>query len=309
MDVSANNKAGVVVVRITDSALVNNIRKNLQGNMQNLNDVNEKVSTGKKFQRASEDPIGASQSLKYASLISGGEQHEDNVDAARRWLNTTEDSLADSGKIVQRARELAVHGANGSLTETERENLASEVGELKEELASIANSKLGDEYIFSGQATDKAAYNKADVASGVIDYQGDSYDIKREITPGIEMPVNVKGNEVFSGALEALNELEARLGDPARVNEISEQSVEEIDEELNNISNTRAGVGAKMNRLDMVENRLESELINLKEMRSKNEEIDLAETITDLKMEESVYRASLSAGARSMQPSLVDFLD
>ena len=70
----------------------------------------------------------------------------------------------------------------------------------------------------------------------------------------------------------------------------------------------RAVVGARVNRLELQENRLESTRIDYTELLSKNQDADMAEVIMDLKMQENVYRASLAAGARIIMPSLVDFL-
>ena len=63
-----------------------------------------------------------------------------------------------------------------------------------------------------------------------------------------------------------------------------------------------------MNRLELVESRLEDMELNYTELLSENEDVDMARLIIDLKNQENVYRASLAAGARIIQPTLVDFL-
>jgi flagellar hook-associated protein 3 FlgL len=63
-----------------------------------------------------------------------------------------------------------------------------------------------------------------------------------------------------------------------------------------------------MNRLELTSNRLEDDLVNFTKLMSKNEDVDIAEAIMNLQNEEYVYRASLSAGAKVIQPSLIDFL-
>jgi flagellar hook-associated protein 3 len=81
-----------------------------------------------------------------------------------------------------------------------------------------------------------------------------------------------------------------------------------IDIHVNNINAVRAEIGVKSNRINLTVNRIEDDTINLKGLLSKNEDADMAEVIMKLKAEENVYRASLSGGARIIQPSLVDFL-
>ena len=81
-----------------------------------------------------------------------------------------------------------------------------------------------------------------------------------------------------------------------------------MDKQLENVLAVRAEVGAKSNRVDLIKNRLQDDNYNFTVLLSKNEDADLAQVITNLKMDENVYRASLAAGARIMQPSLIDFL-
>lgn len=81
-----------------------------------------------------------------------------------------------------------------------------------------------------------------------------------------------------------------------------------MDDELGNLLRVRAGLGARMNRVELTANRLEDDNVNFTKLMSKNEDVDIAESIMRLQNEENVYRASLATGARVIQPSLVDFL-
>ena len=82
----------------------------------------------------------------------------------------------------------------------------------------------------------------------------------------------------------------------------------DLDDELGNLLRVRAGLGARMNRVELTANRLEDDNVNFTKLMSKNEDVDIAESIMRLQNEENVYRASLATGARVIQPSLVDFL-
>ena len=70
----------------------------------------------------------------------------------------------------------------------------------------------------------------------------------------------------------------------------------------------RAGLGARMNRVELSANRIDDDKVNYTRLMSLNEDVDIAEAIMNLQNEENVYRASLATGARVIQPSLVDFL-
>ncbi len=75
-------------------------------------------------------------------------------------MQTTESALTDGNEVLQRARELTIYGANDTMTETERENLAREVEELRNELLAITETRHGDRYVFSGQATDQKPFDE-----------------------------------------------------------------------------------------------------------------------------------------------------
>src|SRR6056297_2671122 len=287
-------------MRINSGVMVDNMMRNLQDNMKKLDKLNQQLSSGKKFSKPSENPIGAAESMELNSVLSNHDQYIDNIGEAKDWMKSSESALKNSGKILQRAREQAVYGANGSLSEGDRIQIATEVGELKKELINVANSKLGDRFLFSGQKTTTKPFND----NG--DFQGSVSGLRRKVGPGTEMKINTNGKEVFEDAIEHLDKLETNLRN-SEMDEIQKR-IGQLDQDLSTNTENRAQIGAKINRLDMTESKLEEEKIQSEELLSKNEDVDIAKTITDLKMQESVYRASLASGARVMQPTLVDFL-
>lgn len=293
-------------MRITSNVVINNMMKHLQKNMSDLDELNQQLASGKKFQKPSQNPIGVAKSMEFDSLIKNNKQYKRNLDETRNWLNASESAVADLGKVLQRARTLAVQGANGTLTANDRENLAVEVDQLQGELLDIANSRLGTRYLFGGQVTGEKPFNEELSPDDPGWYQGDHNPIKREINSGITMTVSVDGKKLFQMAAKSVKSLSENLkgNNPDEIN----NDIDKIDDALGEYLSTRAEIGAKINRLDLVESRLDNQILNLKGVKSKNEDIDIAETITNLKMEESVYQASLSIGARIIQPTLVDFL-
>lgn len=81
-----------------------------------------------------------------------------------------------------------------------------------------------------------------------------------------------------------------------------------FDQQISNVLRCRADVGARQNRVDLSIDRMDIDLVNYTDLMSKNEDVDVAETIMNLKNEENVYQASLAGGARIIQQTLVDFL-
>lgn len=125
-------------------------------------------------------------------------------------------------------------------------------------------------------------------------------------TLGLSSNIQINGAGSKSSLVNTMDTLIAALdsGDNAAVGNM----INVIDSDMNNLLRIRADVGARQNRLDLTSNRLDSDNINFTKLMSENEDVDMAETIMNLQNEENVYRASLSGGARIIQPTLVDFL-
>lgn len=85
-------------------------------------------------------------------------------------------------------------------------------------------------------------------------------------------------------------------------------ALKRLDMHLDNINAVRSEIGVKTNRLELTANRISDDTLNIQTLLSVNEDADMAEVIMNLKMEENVYKSSLSGGARIIQPSLLDFL-
>lgn len=136
------------------------------------------------------------------------------------------------------------------------------------------------------------------IADGVIEYN---------LGHSERIPINLIGPEVFSDIFEAVENLETALvknDDEA----ISGQILKDIKDSMGIVLKYRAQIGARTNRLEATVARLDANEVDYLELLNDTEGIDLAKMITELKMEESIYRASLSVGSRIIQPTLVDFL-
>ena len=295
-------------MRVTNSMMVRNMLDHLQKNLGDLNNLNEQLSSGKLFQMPSDAPIKVADSMNYKAQLNRNNQFQRNLDQAENWLNTTESALKSGTKVIQRARELTIYAANDSMTSDDRKMVAKEMKQLRDELIDISNAKLGDSYIFSGQKTGEKPFEVVDNGIGdYVQYQGDKNGVKRRLNENVEMQVNLDGDEVFKKEIEALNKIYDDLDSGKSGEEIGD-NLNAMDTAINNYAELRSEVGGKLQRTGNIISRLEANEVHLRDLKSKNEDADLAEVITELKMEETVYRASLASGSRIMQQSLVDFI-
>ncbi|MBB3069091.1 flagellar hook-associated protein 3 FlgL [Paenibacillus baekrokdamisoli] len=280
-------------------------------------DTNQNIlSTGKKINRPSDDPVGITYALRYRSELSINEQYQKNIDSAKSFVDHTDTVLSQLSDILQRATELTTQGVNGTNPRTALNAIAQEMGQIYEQAVAIGNDKLSGKSIFNGQITNKDPYTSAGAATEQTDTQKISY----QFSAGITIPINVTGDEVFGAANPAppaaattpdnlfsvLSGLQNAFatGNQAQAKILMGQ----LSSRLDKVLDVRAEVGARSNRIDLMDSRLKDLTQNITELDSKTEDADMAETITKLKEDENVYQASLSVGAKIIQPSLLDYL-
>jgi len=306
--------------------LINNMVYNLGQNMKAMEKLQYQLATGKKFRVPSDDPIGASKSLKFNTDISKLKQYKRNAEDAMSWLDDTEAALGEINEVLKRAYELAVQVANGTYEGDDLNDVKEEIDQLMEHLMQIANTTYAGRHIFSGYETDKPLFKKE---SGEIVY---NIDLKQDeifkynvgLTESID--VNTLGTRVFgvvqgteykydvnadnSSSKPALIDVLSKFSQALANNDSDgiENTISQLQSSMQQVLSVRAEIGAKMNRLELTTNKLNSQINNVTEMLSNNEDIDVTEAIMNLSMAQNVYLSSLMTGAKIIQPTLAQFL-
>src|SRR5690554_4516106 len=126
--------------RVTQSMLNTQLLRNLSNNLGRMETLQNQYSTGKRINKPSDDPVGVSFSLRYRSEISANDQYQKNVDSSLSWVSFADKMLEQTGDVLQKVRELAVQGANGTNPQEALNNIASEIDQLYEQLVSVGNS-------------------------------------------------------------------------------------------------------------------------------------------------------------------------
>jgi len=290
-------------MRVNNQIIANTVLQNLNRNLEQMNRLQNQMSSGKKISRPSDDPIGIAQVLSYKTVLGEQDQHIKNMRDAKDWLDATESALNNATAILQNAREIAVYGANGTMPQESLNALAADVEQLIDEMLQVANSNHGGRYIFGGSRTDAVPF----VTGAPVSYTGDDLPLNWEVSPGVTIQVNAPGKEVFgdsvSGVFAALDKLHGELlgGNPAL-------AITDLDQAVDHLLEQRASLGAKSNRLELAISRQEEAKVNVTKLMANLEDVDLAEVTMNFTMQEYVYQAALATAAKVLQPNLIDFL-
>ena len=309
-------------MRVTQSMLSNNMLRNLSTSYNKMGKLQDQLNTGKKVNRPSDDPVVAMRGVAYRHQVAKVEQFQRNIGEVHNWLDSTDDALDSAGLVLQRARELMVNVPTDSMTFEDRQKIAEELKQLRESMHDIANTKVGDKYIFTGTKTGSPLFaneNKDGKYTAVpnttpqkymltgTDENGVKREVKIEVFDGVELQVNSNGYDLFQDLDARFDAMIQQVQNPNQQADL-DAHIASLDEAFNDVLEERAVVGSRQNRADLMDNRLEIQYMNTKKQMSQNEDIDYEVVITDLMTQESIHRAALSIGARIIQPTLVDFL-
>lgn len=304
------------MLRVTSNMMNSQLLLNLNRNARTMNDTQLQLSSGRKINKPSDDPVGITYSLRYRAELSSNEQYTKNVDSALSWLDYNDTVLGQAGDVVQKIRELTVKASTGTNPQSALDSINSEVMQLKEQLVDIANSTLNGKYIFNGEQYNTKPYDFAKGADGTYDVSKpittDTGQIQFIVGEDVRMPISTTGNDVFGKTGDAdnlfaiINNLSVGLkaGDLKAVS----GQLDIIDTRMETILSARSEIGAKTNRVELMQDRLSDLNINLTDLQAKTEDADYEGLIMNSKIQENIYNASLSVGAKIISTTLVDFI-
>lgn len=304
------------MLRVTSNMMNSQLLLNLNRNARTMNDTQLQLSSSRKINKPSDDPVGITYSLRYRAELSSNEQYTKNVDSALSWLDYNDTVLGQAGDVVQKIRELSVQAATGTNPQSALDTINAEVLQLKDQLVDIANSTLNGKYIFNGEQYNTKPYDFTKGADGTYDVSKaittDTGQIQFIVGEDVRMPISTTGNDVFGNTGDTdnlfaiINQLSSALksGDSAGIS----AQLSSIDTRMEKILTARSEIGAKTNRVELMQDRLSDLNINLTDLQAKTEDADYEGLIMNSKIQENIYNASLSVGAKIISTTLVDFI-
>lgn len=296
-------------MRVATRSIYYSMEQNLLRLSSELSRLNERLATGKKLERPSDDPIGATQVLALRSALSQAEQYGRNIETGKAWLDLSESTLSQVLDIAGRARELAIQMASDTQNAQTRADAATEIGHLLDQAIALANTELGGRYLFSGYATKTRPFSKVTVGGiETARYDGDSQDFRIQIGKDEYLSIGKSGDTVFGNS--RLFDILGTLKKACEENDgaaIGEQ-IDRLKEAEEHLGNEIADVGAKASRAEAREAILADLNLRLTDRISELEDGDYAAMIIELKEKELAYEAALASSARVSELSLLDYL-
>lgn len=297
-------------MRITDKMIADGAGNDLQRALARLLGVQEKLSSGKRVNRPSDDPFATHRAISSRGSILVLEQFRRNISEIKGWVSATDQTLMRVNDLLRDARTLAIQAANGYLTASDRENIALRIDEMREGLLQASQEKFAGRYIFSGTRTGDKPFTWT---GSEVEYNGNDTHMTVNLGPGAELTFNLTGDEVFVDVAsgESVFGLLYSLAQAVRAGETTEVGgalLGRLDDVMDRVTEKLGIVGAAYDRLENMDSVLSEVIERERGLLSEAEDVDLAEAVMDLSMQQTAYQASLAASAKVILPTLLDYL-
>jgi flagellin len=250
-----------------------NTSQNYVTSNSDLNKSFSQLSSGKRINSAADDPAGLSIATRFSSKVSGTQQAQRNGLDAKSLIETEDGALAQISSGIQRLQELSVQQGNGILNESDRAALNKEASQITEQINQvIEQSSFNDKSLF--QASD----NNRDLNFQLGDKSGDVVALTANITAD---PIK-----------EGLDQLDFS-------NEDASNNLAALENVQQQVTERRSELGAVSNRIDNSIDQLSNEEIQTESARSRIEDTDVAELVSQLVIDRVKQQAQLAVQSQA----------
>ena len=328
-------------MRITQRSLAVTSLQNLNRNMDAVSKLQAQLTSGKTINKPSDDPTGTNAALQTRQELAGAVQYARNISDGLGQLDATDSALRSMINQVQRVRDLTVQASNtGAQSAASQVATQTEVAGLRGSLLGLANTTVQGQPIFGGVTSDSTAYDSNGSyvgfggSSAVPDASGSLATplvpavpviaVSRQVSEQDSIRVDITGPEAFGETRPLRTSADGTTTLPASrdlfaiVADIADHAVSkpgalsadlaDLDVALDRLTKVAADIGTRTNRIETAKQVNADLQLTLTSRSADIENVDLAKTIMNLNMQQTGYEAALSATAKVIQPTLLDFL-
>ena len=277
------------------------------------------LAQGKQIINASDAPNQAATIQRLKSILNKQDSYQSSLDTIKARLQGEDTTLKSVDDLLVRAKEVAVQGANDTLSAADRKALGTEMQAIRDQLLSLANTKDSNgNYLFSGSRVKQPAF--VETANGSPVYMGDQTRMNVRVGDQRSIPINRTGTDAFVpvprtdtdgkvtgvGFFQSIDNLIAGLNS-SNGNDIR-RGVGELDTLQQGVSLAQAQIGTNLNVVDQQTSVLEDTKLNLKTTLSSIEDLDYASAITKMNQQMMSLEAAQSSFAKVSQLNLFNFI-
>ena len=299
-------------MRITNNITTQNALRTLQRGNREIALASARVYSGLRFQRASEDPVAASQVMRTSGSLRALEQYRRNVDEATARMSAEEGVLDQLTSVLIRADELGISQGTATANAETRLVVKAEIDQLLRHAVQLGNSRYGEGFLFGGAQASKVPFAIVEEADGTLGFTttNPSGEHRVEISSGQVISTNHHGTDVFGtvddGPLAALRALSEALASDDQDAIVA--ATARVHGSVGDLQKLVGDVGARMNQLEVTGANLAALEITLTTFKSDLQEIDFEKAVTELVGRQTAFQAAMLATSRVMGMNLADYI-
>jgi flagellar hook-associated protein 3 FlgL len=294
-------------MRLTTQATEQRRLSTLFRSQQRLETAQEQVSSGKRIHRPSDSPAEMAELLKARSGLGALARRDEGLKAALPGMKATESTLGDMASALRDVRTQTLQANNATATPEQRAALADQIGRLAIRIRDLANSSQNGQRLFSGTATGTEPFPQADP----VVYTGSPNALQVEVGEDATLASSITGDQLLNSRqgtdlFKNLKMLEqsVRTGSTAQITD----GLKGVDADLDNLTRLRGDMGARLQYVDLAQNRIATQHTALSEMASDIENVDFTEAVLNAKSAETAHEAALAMAGRIGSTTLLDYL-
>jgi len=292
-------------MRVSTSQRFNNATNQINVAELAFVEAQTQVSTGKRINVPSDDPMGTSVLLSAQTIQGNVQQYQSNLDSANNYLKSSESAVGEMTTLLQQANQLALSGANSSTDQNARNEKANQISQIQQRMVDLANSQgESGQYVFAGQLSTTKPFT---VNAGVLTYSGDANNVIVQTGPSQTMNVNTNLNPFMQQTFAALSQLQSDL-QGGSVSNISGVDVAAMQTAITSSASIQGDIGARMQSVQDLQADNTTRLNTLATQISNVQDVDIAQAITKYSSAQTAYQAALAVGAQSFNLSLLNFM-
>ncbi|MFK5927710.1 MAG: flagellar hook-associated protein FlgL [Desulfuromusa sp.] len=311
-------------MRATQNTTYRSLQSFLDRTSDRLAKLQLQAATGKRINRPSDDPTAISPVLSARTQIQTSDRYIETIESGLDKTDGADGYLDSIENTLVRIKEISIASVNGSLSPQDMQTFADEVHQLRESLMSDANAQIDGKYLFAGYSEKTKPFelnpNYPATEPNPVNYSGDYGVLEFEIAPNELIEVNLTGNTLMLGdtdndgatdagavdifAMVTNLEEELQANNPAGV----EALIDPLEDAANQVRTQRSRKGNIGRRLEVARDHMEQIKIDMEAFRSRFEDADILETITEMQQQQQSFEAALNVTGKVSQLSILDYI-
>jgi len=270
----------------------------------------QQVSSGKRVNVPSDDPLAAAQMVGNQDQTNRADQYLQNIDTLTNQLQTADGALSSVVQSLTQAITLGVQGSTGTLSAANRQQVAQNLLGIQSQLVQLANTSIGGSFLFAGTATTAPPYVLDSSSPSGVTYNGNSGTNTVQTADGLNLQTNLPGNQLFQNSagdvFGSIQQLITALQTGTAAD--AETATNQLRTAFDSVTGQRIFYGNAVNQLNSTQTFLQQEQVTLKSQANNLVGADLTKAATDLTRATTAHDAALAAAAKILPTSLLDYL-